>query len=118
MSHIFVSYTLNLQQSVAKRATGIQNRKTTSQPFNIFVGSLDGVVQSSVQINNVTYDICTPEMAIDLRFKARFALNAQYQEECRNIWTFIERKVNEMQITGNDYIDVNKLISAINLVEV
>lgn len=44
-----------------------------------------------VNINKYFYEAETPLRALDLCFKAFFALSAEYPKECDQCWIFIER---------------------------
>ncbi|XP_051168699.1 uncharacterized protein LOC127286345 [Leptopilina boulardi] len=80
------------------------------QPYPVLCGSLDKIHSSFVIINDVEYLIDTPLKAIDICFKAFFALNTNYPLESKGCWVFLQKFVFNIPIEREDSA-VNKLIT-------
>lgn len=85
------------------------------QPTLIFVGStLWNITASYVQIDNVRYELRTPLKALDTCFKAFYALDAAYQNECQAVWLFIQKYFYDLYLKEDENIPrVTSIISSL-----
>ena len=65
------------------------------------VGPADAPVLSYVVINSILYQVESPSAALDVAFKAYFALNAAYPKESSGEWLFLQRAVYGIKTPGD-----------------
>lgn len=93
----------------------LAHRGFSLQPTLVFVGpTLSNITASYVQIDTVRYEFRTPLKALDTCFKAFYALDAEYQEECRAIWLFIQKYFYDLYLKEDNNIPrVTSILSSL-----
>ena len=98
---LFVTNTIHALQIIADLEVKVRRRKEklasfglTFQAFIIAIGpTVIDFMSFYVLINDVTYEVSCLVGAVDLCFKAFYALNAKYPPECEVVWNFLQRFV-------------------------
>ncbi|XP_071573280.1 uncharacterized protein [Temnothorax nylanderi] len=106
----------DLNRRIKAHREWLANRGFNLQPTLIFVGpSLCNIIASYIQVDTVRYQLHTPLTALDTCFKAFFALDAAYQEECRAVWLFLQRYFYDLYLEEDCNISrVTNIISSLN----
>lgn len=85
-----------------------------NQPFPVLIGPVDEIVSAKIKMYNVDYEMPNALKAVDSCFKAFSVLNAQYPPESKQVWSFLQRYVYEIEdAKTKKYTAVNKLISTL-----
>lgn len=97
-SFIFYSETNDeLREFIAEKTKFYASHKLPHQPYVVVYESDDGLI-SSVRINEVIYNLKSPELAIDCCFKTFYSLDAKFPKESGHIWNFLARFIYEFKV--------------------
>lgn len=97
-SFIFYAETHDeVREFIAQKTEFYASYKLSHQPYVIVYESDNGLV-SSVRINEVIYNLESPELAIDCCFKTFYSLDAEFPKESRHVWNFLARFIYEFKI--------------------
>ncbi|KAE8752777.1 hypothetical protein FOCC_FOCC000515 [Frankliniella occidentalis] len=74
----------------------------TLQPYLVFIGKLNAIkTYKLVYSDKAWWDFDSPLQALDVAFKAFFATDTAYPDECRHIWTFMQQCVYDMSLPAD-----------------
>ncbi|KYN00713.1 hypothetical protein ALC62_08505 [Cyphomyrmex costatus] len=101
--HVPIPGDLNRQINTHRK--WLENKGLSLQPMLMFIGSnLSNITACYVQIDTVRYHLRTPLKALDTCFKAFHALDAEYPEECRAVWYFIQKYFFNLYLEEDEQI--------------
>lgn len=83
--------------------------KLPHQPYIVVYETNNGMI-SSVRINDVIYNLRTPELPIDCCIKICYNLDAEFPKECEHVWYFVAQYIYDLPVSKK----VSSVISLIN----
>lgn len=97
-----------VQPAIEKRREKLGLLKRSLQPFVIAVGdSLTSSSTAFVSVDNILYEQSSVLNAIDITFKIIHALHAQYPEESRDVWMFIQKRFYDIHTAYDRKVNQN-----------
>lgn len=86
-----------MNETIRRRDARLHDVKQTRQPFVVLVGTdFDHITSSYVCINDFLYLLNSPNEALDVCFKAVFALSMKHSIESRPLWMLLQTAVYEI----------------------
>lgn len=82
---------------VAKKKAEAKKAHRTVQPFILGIGDLTKQNALYVVVDGTYYEMKGWCEAVDHCFQFAHALNAEYQEQCRMVWTFLQHYIYELK---------------------
>lgn len=104
MTHNFQQRAGDLEERLAERRTKLSKYGLSQQPFVVAIGSGTSFSEIFVVVDRTHYQCSSLVLALDLCFKAIWALSAKYQPDCEAIWKFLEHfvyKINDSNRISN-----------------
>lgn len=91
----------DVNKIIEEKYVAAKKRGITVQPFLLIAGHIQENPSFFVVIDKHMYVLESALKALDVCFKTFFALNASYPEECRPIWTYIQKHIFDIH-TNDD----------------
>lgn len=105
----------DLKRAVKRHCAHLNAIRARLQPLLIVVGqTLTNITATYIQIDSVRYKLRTPVAALDACQKAYHALDAEYPQECKAVWYFIQHYFYNLYLKEDENISqVASLISSL-----
>lgn len=93
-----------IQETLSRRSNKLSQFKLNRQPLPILIGKWGAISNAYVSVEDVLYEVESGERAIDVCFKAFFALGSKYPLESRPLWLLIQRAVYKLKLPADSSI--------------
>lgn len=103
-----------METSLLKRQEKYESLGLTAQPLPIWIGNIDNIQASYININDITYKRESPLKAIDVAIKVYFALNADYPFEAKLPWLLLQQGLYDIAFKSDPkFISLSSILSDI-----